>query len=51
MTRRTIRLLVTLTLGRLVAPLAATAQWSAHVPRLGVLSPFSPATGHATGDR
>jgi putative tryptophan/tyrosine transport system substrate-binding protein len=43
MTRRTIALLVTVALGLLMAPLAAEAQPSVNVPRLGLLSPFSPA--------
>jgi putative tryptophan/tyrosine transport system substrate-binding protein len=38
MTRRTIGLLVTLTLAILVAPLATRAQPPTHVPRIGVLS-------------
>jgi ABC-type uncharacterized transport system substrate-binding protein len=37
MTRRTIGLLVTLTLGLLLAPLAAKAQPPKHVPRIGLL--------------
>jgi putative ABC transport system substrate-binding protein len=45
----TIGILMTLALGLLTVPLAAAAP-SAHVPRIGILSPFSPATGHATGD-
>jgi putative ABC transport system substrate-binding protein len=47
MTHRTIALLLALDL--LVAPLAA-APPSATMPRIGVLSPFSPATGQATED-
>jgi putative ABC transport system substrate-binding protein len=43
MPRRTIRLLVTFTLGLLVAPLASQTQQPTNVPRLGLLSPFSPA--------
>ncbi len=39
---RTFTLLVTLALGLLMAPLAADAQQPAKVPRIGLLSPFSP---------
>ena len=49
MTCRTLGLLVILTVGILWLPLAA-APPSANVPRIGVLSPFSSATGQATGD-
>ena len=42
MPRRTLALLITLTLALLVAPLAADAQQPVKVPRLGLLSPFSP---------
>jgi putative ABC transport system substrate-binding protein len=49
MMHRTIGLVLTLAFGLFVAPLA-TAQQPAKVPRIGVLSPFSPSTGHATGD-
>src|SRR5882724_6162940 len=42
MKRRTIRFLVTLALGLLVAPLAAEAQPPRKVPRIGVLSTGSP---------
>jgi hypothetical protein len=37
MKRRTLRFLVTLALGLLVAPLAADAQRPANVPRIGML--------------
>jgi putative ABC transport system substrate-binding protein len=50
MTCRPIELLLTLAFGFLVVSLGAAAP-SAHVPRIGILSPFSPATGHATEDR
>jgi putative ABC transport system substrate-binding protein len=49
MPRRTTALLVTLTFALLMAPLAA-APPSPTMPRIGVLSPFSPSTGQATGD-
>jgi putative ABC transport system substrate-binding protein len=49
MPRRTIAILVTLTLALLVAPFADGGA-AAKVPRIGILSPFSPSTGHATGD-
>ncbi len=39
---RTVRLIVTLALGILLAPLAADAQAPAKVPRIGFLSFFSP---------
>jgi putative tryptophan/tyrosine transport system substrate-binding protein len=42
MPRRCIRLLITLALGFLVAPLAADAEPPANVPRIGFLSPSSP---------
>jgi putative tryptophan/tyrosine transport system substrate-binding protein len=42
MMRRTIGFLVTLALGLLMAPLATDAQQPVKVPRLGLLSPFSP---------
>jgi putative tryptophan/tyrosine transport system substrate-binding protein len=43
MTRRRIGFLVILTLSILARPLATDAQQPANVPRLGLLSPFSPA--------
>ena len=49
MTRRRIGLIVTLALGLCCAPLADTAQPAAKVPRIGLLSPFSPATGDRFG--
>jgi hypothetical protein len=49
MTHCCIGLFVTLTLAILVATFAAAAP-SANGPRIGVLGPFSPATGHAMGD-
>ena len=45
MTPRTIRLLVILTLGFLVVPLAAVAQPPTHVYRIGVLSGVGPTPG------
>jgi hypothetical protein len=42
MTRRTIGLLVTLTLAILVAPLAAEVQPARKMPRIGLLSFFDP---------
>jgi putative tryptophan/tyrosine transport system substrate-binding protein len=50
MTHPSIGLLVTIALTILVAPLTIAAPPSGNVPRIGVLSPFSPATGQATGD-
>jgi hypothetical protein len=44
MTRRTIGLVITLTLGFLVAPLAADVQRTTKVPTIGVLLPWSPPT-------
>ena len=50
MRHHAVGLLVPLVLGCLVVPLAVEAQPSANVPRIGLLSPFSPATGEATVD-
>jgi putative tryptophan/tyrosine transport system substrate-binding protein len=50
MTRRTIGLLITLALGLLVVSLAVAAQPSAHVPRIGLLSVFSPAIGESKAE-
>ena len=50
MTRRTIRLLVTLALALVVAPLAATARSRRTSPARGP-QPLFPGHGHATGDR
>jgi hypothetical protein len=51
MTRRTVRLFVTLTLGLLVASLAVAVSPSAHVPRTGLLSVWSLASGAAKAER
>src|SRR5215510_5272843 len=45
MWRRTMRLIVILTLTILAAPLGAEAQRAAKVPRVGILNPASPASG------
>jgi hypothetical protein len=49
MTHRVVALLITLALGRFVVSLAVAAQPSAHVPRIGLLSVFSPAIGGSQG--
>jgi putative tryptophan/tyrosine transport system substrate-binding protein len=43
MRRHAVGLIVPLVLGCLIVPLAVEAQPSAKVPRIGLLSPFSPA--------
>jgi hypothetical protein len=50
MTYRTIGLLITLALGLLVVSLAVAAQPSTHVPRIGLLSIFSPALGESKAE-
>jgi putative tryptophan/tyrosine transport system substrate-binding protein len=50
MTHRVVALLITLALGRFVVSLAVAAQPSAHVPRIGLLSVFSPAIGEAKAE-
>jgi putative tryptophan/tyrosine transport system substrate-binding protein len=50
MTRRTVGLFVTLALGLLVVSLAVAAQPSAPVPRIGLLSVFSPALGESKAE-
>jgi putative tryptophan/tyrosine transport system substrate-binding protein len=50
MTRRTVRFFVTLALGLLVVALALAAQPSAHIPRIGLLSLFSPALGESKAE-
>jgi putative ABC transport system substrate-binding protein len=50
MTRRTIGLLITLALGLLVVSRAVEAQPSAQVPRIGLLSIFSPALGESKAE-
>jgi putative tryptophan/tyrosine transport system substrate-binding protein len=50
MTRRTIGLLVTLALSLLVVSLTVAAQPSAPVPRIGLLSLFSPALGESKAE-
>jgi len=51
MRRDTIDLLITLALGFLVAPLAAEAQPSGNVPRIGYLRPGSAEPRHLTLSR
>ena len=50
MTYRTIGLLITLALGLLVVSRAVEAQPSAQVPRIGLLSVFSPALGESKAE-
>jgi putative ABC transport system substrate-binding protein len=50
MRHHAVGLIVPLVLGGLVVPLAVEAQPSAKVPRIELLSPFSPSTGEATVD-